>query len=110
MAALHVAVDGRHWHRWRRTEVDDGRGTAGGVGERVDSGPVEERMDEEHCPEGTGDGPEQRACATGSTGAGAEVGEVAGEVVGAVAVGSKVFISPTNPPAYSSRSFRVRAP
>ena len=57
--ALHEAVggtktDGRHWRRWSTAGVDEGRGTAGGVGERVDSGPVEERMDEEHRPEGTG--------------------------------------------------------
>ena len=63
--ALRVDPDGRHWHRWSTAGVDEGRGTAGGVGERVDSGPVEERMDEEQCPEGTGDGPEQRAGATG---------------------------------------------
>ena len=87
-AALHVIVDGRHWHRRGRAGVDDGRGIAGGVGERVDSGSVEEHMDEEHCPEGTGDGPEQRAGATGSTGTGFEVGEVAGEVVSVVAVGA----------------------
>ena len=87
--ALRVDPDGRHWHRWSTAGVDEGRGTAGGVGERVDSGPVEERMDEEHRPESTGDGPEQRAGATGSTGTGFEVGEVAGEVVSVVAVGTK---------------------
>ena len=38
-------------------------------------------MGEEDCPEGTGDGPEQLAGATGATGTGFEVGEVAGEVV-----------------------------
>ena len=77
MAALHVAADGRHRYRRRRTEVDDGRGTAGGVGERGDSGPVKERMGEEDRPEGAGDGPEQLAGATGATSTGFEVGEAA---------------------------------
>ena len=52
---------------------------------------MDKREGDEHRSEGTGDGPEQRIGAAGSTGTGLVVGEVVGEVVVAVGVGAKTI-------------------